>query len=248
MSLSLERASVVSKLQQHILQWQGLKKTAEQPSKPILGGLEKAFPTQVFPLGGIHEFVYQSNEERASTCGVIGGILSNILQQKGICLWISNSMQVFTPAISSFNFAADRIIFIYLKKQKDILWALEESLKCSAVQAVIAEVEHLNFIQSRRLQLATEKTGATGFVLRSTAIHLESTACIARWHIKPIASLITNELPGVGIPQWQVYLSKIKNGNPSRWELRWNKTHFLSKQVDPQSSKNERQIKQQQAS
>ena len=44
---------------------------------------------------------------------------------------------IFPPALKSFGIAPDKIIFIDLKKEKEILWAMEEALKCDGLQQLL---------------------------------------------------------------------------------------------------------------
>ena len=57
---------------------------------------------------------------------------------------------IFPPALKFFGIAPDKIIFIDLQKEKDILWAMEEALKCDGLAAVIGEMQELSFTASRR--------------------------------------------------------------------------------------------------
>ena len=41
------------------------------------------------------------------------------------------------------------------------MWAIEEALKCDGLAAVIGEMKELSFTNSRRLQLAVEKSHVT---------------------------------------------------------------------------------------
>src|SRR5690606_11242928 len=144
-------------------------------------------------------------------------------------LWISRSNQLFAPSIKAFGLDPDRIIFVHIKKQEDILWALEEGLKCEGVRVVIAEVQDIDFVQSRRLQLAVEKSKVTGFVLRLQPRYHGATACAVRWHIHPMPSHIEGEMPGVGFPVWKIELLKVRNGNNSNWEAGWKENRLWTK-------------------
>src|SRR5690606_29171741 len=149
-----------------------------------------------------------------------------LMQKRGIGLWISRSTQLFAPAMKSFGLDPDRLIFVQMDKEKDILWALEEALKCEGIGVVIAEIQDINFLQSRRLQLAVEKTKVTGFVLRMQPRSLGATTCAARWHIRSLPSHVEGDIPGVGFPEWEVELLKVRNGNPSRWQVRWKQNQL----------------------
>jgi protein ImuA len=105
-------------------------------------------------------------------------------------------------------------------KEKEQLWTIEEALKCDGVTAVIGEMQELSFTASRRLQLAVEQSGVTGFLIRKNPRSL-ATACVTRWKITPLASEQQDGLPGLGFPRWNVELVKVRNGKPGTWQLEW---------------------------
>src|SRR5690606_34274184 len=83
------------------------------------------------------------------------------------------------------------------------------------------------FVQSRRLQLAVEKSRVTGLILRCNPRIVGSTACTARWRIRSLPSVLEDGLPGVGFPRWEVELLKVRNGNPGCWQLEWSHERFV---------------------
>jgi protein ImuA len=101
---------------------------------------------------------------------------------------------------------------------------MEEVLKCDSIAAVVGEISEISFTESRRLQLAVEQSRVTGFILRLNPKNL-STACVARWNIKPLASAQT-DVPGIGFPVWNVSLLKIRNGKPGNWNIEWKNKRF----------------------
>lgn len=236
MSASNEKSLLIADLQQQIWQWQGFKQIEQKDDRVGLGELEKAFPGHFFPTGALHEFISESKEEEASSSGFIGGLLSFLMQKGGIGLWISSANQLFAPAVKSFGVDPDRIIFVQMKKQQDILWAAEEGLKCEGIRVVIAEVQDIDFVQSRRLQLVMEKSKVTGLVLRLQPRFLGATTCAARWRIRHLPSHVEDNLPGVGFPEWEVALLKVRNGNPSRWRVGWRQNQFQATRLAQNSS------------
>ncbi|MBD1433604.1 Error-prone repair protein ImuA [Sphingobacterium sp. DN00404] len=221
MRTSIEKSMLIADLQHQILQWQGFKQVERKETGLGLGALEQAFPGNVFPMGTLHEFISDNKEEEAASSGFLGGLLSFLMQKDGVALWISSSDQLFAPAMTYFGLEPDRIIFIQMQRQVDILWALEEGLKCMAVKVVVAELQEINFAQSRRLQLVVEKSRVTGLLLRLQPRMLGATTCAVRWHIRPQVSHVEGDMPGVGFPAWKVELLKVKNGQSSRWQLAW---------------------------
>jgi protein ImuA len=225
--MSEAKKDIISQLQKNILQWQGLSPVVSGMAKGIgLGPLESAFPNGVFPTGAIHEMLCPEREQAAATSGLMAGVLGSLMQSGGACIWISTSRKLFPPALTAFGVVPDRMIFVDVQRDKEVLWAMEEALKCEGLAAVIAEVREVSFAQSRRLQLAVENSRVTGFILRNDLRKLNTTTCVARWQITPLPSEPEDELPGVGFPRWQVDLLRVKNGNPGSWKLEWTDTGF----------------------
>lgn len=218
------KQEVINKLRKDMLVWEGFKPPLAGKSDAIgLGPIENAFPNSVFPTGTIHEFVCGETEHAAASDGFITGLLHVLMSKGGACLWIGTSRLVFPPSLNAFGIDPDRIIFIDLYKEKHILWVMEEALKTEGLAAVIAEVKQISFAESRRLQLATEKSKVTGFLIRTDTDKVSSTACTARWKITPLPSDLKDEfIPGVGHPRWNVELLKVKNGNPGIWQVEWS--------------------------
>lgn len=226
------KAHIIAQLQKEILPLQGFKAILQGNAIDVgLGPVVNAFPGGVFPLGAAHEFLCSEQEDLSASSGFIAGILSSVMRRGGAAIWIAPSPIIFPPAFSTFGVAADQIIFVHLQKQKDILWATEEALKCAGLAAVIAEFKDFNFAMSRRLQLAVEHSRVTGFILRKTPQKPETTACIARWKISSLSSNLPGDMPGVGFPRWNIQLLKARNGKPGTWQMEWSggRFHHLSK-------------------
>jgi protein ImuA len=221
------KENIIAKLRQDILTWEGFR--PPQPGaigKFGLGPLEAAFPNGVFPTGAIHEFISTCPEDTAACGGLIAGITQQLLKHGGACLWISYTRRIFPPALKLFGVDPDRVVFVDVPKQKDVLWVTEEALKCEGVATVITETRELSFMESRRLQLAVEESKVTGFILRKDATKINTTACVARWKVTQVPSELSDGLPGVGFPRWQVELLKVRNGNPGVWTIEWAKRRF----------------------
>ena len=219
---------IISRLQQQILKMQGFTSPPAGKVKGIgLGPLETAFPNGVFPTGAIHEMVCPTLEQAAATGGLIAGLMGSLMKQGGICLWIGVNRQLFPPSLKNFSVAPHAVIFIDLPQEKDILWVMEQALKCEGLAAVVAEVQEISIVQSRRLQLAVENSRVTGFLLRSNPRKLGANTCVARWQVSPLPSEPGDGLPGVGFPRWQVDLLRVRNGNPGSWQLEWLEGSFV---------------------
>lgn len=216
------KKEILIKLQQDILLWQGIKPPALGKAERIgLGGIEDVFPGGVFPKRAIHEFITVLPEHAAASNGFIAGLLSVLMAQGGACVWVSTSRRLFPASLGTFNVAPDRMIFMDVKSEKDVLWITEEALKCDGLAAVVAELNNISLIESRRLQLAVEESGVTGFILRKDASKATSTVATARWKISPMPTENEAGMPGLGFPRWRVDLLKVRNGNPGSYVMEW---------------------------
>ena len=220
------KADIITQLKKELLALQGFRPLVHAQHKIDLGPINHSFPDSQFPLGVNHEFIYNDDESLTASSGFIAGILSTLLKKGGATVWISSSHTIFAPALVSFGINPAQIIFIRLRNRNQILWTIEEALKCEGLTTVVGEINSLDLTQSRRLQLATEQTGVTGFLLRTQPQILNTTASTCRWQIQPLQSETEDGLPGVGFPRLKVELLKVRNGRTGKWELEWNNGRF----------------------
>jgi protein ImuA len=221
------KKKIIEQLRRNILLAEGYRQPPLGTQDLVgLGPVEAAFPNGVFPLGTVHELVCGNTEQATACGGFVSGLLSVLTQNGGACLWIGLSGNLFPTALKAFGVEPDRVIFINLSKEKDVLWVMEEALKCEGLAAVVGELREIDFKQSRRLQLAVEQSHVTGFVLRNHSDKMGSTACAARWQIKPVPSEPVDGLPGLGFPRWQVELLRVRNGQPGSWIIEWSEGKF----------------------
>lgn len=221
------KADIIEQLRNEILPLQGFHSVpSESFIDPGLGPVNDSFPNRRFPIGAVHEFISSDANDSAATTGFISGIISSLVQGGGICFWISTNCTVFPPALASFGIAPDKIIFVNLRKEQEVLWCVEEALKCNGLAAVVGELKELNFTASRRLQLAVEQSRVTGFIHRCHPRNLQQNACLTRWKVRSAPGIIENDLPGVGHPAWQVELLKVRNGRTGTWKIGWMNKRF----------------------
>jgi protein ImuA len=228
------KSDIIKKLEGEILPLQGYKAAlGKTPVHVDLGPINDAFPNAHFPLGAIHEFVCSDMEKQTAAAGFISTILSSLMIDGGVALWISASRTIFPPALIAFGIDPAKIIFIDLKNQKEVAWAVDEALKLNGLAAVVGDMQEINFTTSRRLQLAVEKSQVTGFLLNNNKNTTGSNACLTRWQVSPLPSMLDDDLPGVGFPCWKVDLLKIRSGRPGSWELTWMNGQLTALNKEP---------------
>jgi protein ImuA len=222
-----EKIEIAKRLQAEINVMQGLGQPTPESHNSGLAPFADAFSGNTFPTGTIHEFISYEPAHAAATSGFISALTGKLIQEGGICLWVSSRNKVFPFGLTQFGLQPDRVVFINTRLTKEALWVIEEGLKCEAFTAVIGEIKELSFTDSRRLQLAVERSGVTGFMHRHCPKAENAVACTTRWKITPVPGFFEDGLPGVAHNFWNVQLIKIRNGRPHSWQVNWSGRSFV---------------------
>ncbi|BAI70889.1 hypothetical protein AZL_002510 [Azospirillum sp. B510] len=193
------------------------------------------------PLGCLHAVV---TENPGAGTGFAAALLGRLATPKAPALWILCGRDLHAPGLAAYGLTADRLIVARPARPVDALWAMEEALRCPALSAVLGELEGLDLTASRRLQLAAESSGVTGFLLDSAAgkpggqgsLRAEGlSAAVTRWRLDAAPSLgeeneaprSSGSLPGLGLPRWSVRLERCRSGRPGGWTLAWDGGSWL---------------------
>ena len=90
----------------------------------------------------------------------------------------------FAPALSQHGVRLERLLVIQAQQADDILWAAEQSLRCRSFGAVLAWPATIRDREIRRLQLAAEAGGSTGFLYRSVDAAREASPAALRLQLR----------------------------------------------------------------
>lgn len=219
-----DKQEIFRSLKKQILSLEGFKEPLLTEEKK-LGGINDAFPNKIFPFAALHEFFCFNPEEATASSAFISGLLSSRICKEQSIVWISASQKIFPPALKWFGIKPHQVLFLHVKKESDVSWAVHEALKCSSLSAVVGELPELNLTTSRRFQLAIEISGVGCFILRNNPKNLLTTA-VSRWHIQPMLSKVEDGFPGIGHPHWQANLLKVRNGKTGTWNIEWKNGSF----------------------
>ena len=117
------------------------------------------------------------------------------------------------PASMPSALAPERLLTVAAAHRRDLLWAMEEALRCRAVGAVIGEVRHgaIDMVAMRRLSLAAAESGALALLLRAAPANEASTAA-TRWIVGAAPSVAAAHGPGP--PRFAAHLMRNRRGPP----------------------------------
>ena len=188
--------------------------------------LDGCFPRGAgLPLGQWHEFEGEGMEhETCAAPAAFAALLAAPLARRGEAVWILRRDDLFAPGLCGLGFPAERLIQVCARDEAEALAVAEDALATVGVSAVFVEAEAPDLVAGRRLQLACEKRGATGFLLRRRpyggARRAETgSAAASRWRIAPAPSAPPPEEFGLGPPAWRADLVRCRGGRPGSWRL-----------------------------
>ena len=144
-------------------------------------------------------------------------------------IWIAEDLSLvengalYGPALDGIGIAPERLITVAAARMRDVLWAMEEALRCRAVGMVIGEMRPrgIDQVATRRLALAAAAGNALGFILY-TAPDDAPSAAVTRWIIGAASSLNAERGHGIGPPRLLARLARNRRGPLGTWIVEWN--------------------------
>jgi protein ImuA len=191
--------------------------------------------------GALHEVLAGASADRVATHDAAALGFATLLLARfaarpqpdgsGRILWCRPGGQGFdampyAPALAGLLDPA-RLWLTLTRRREQTLWAIEEGLRCASLAAVLGEIDTIDLVASRRLQLAAEKSGVPVILLRTGERTASLTsAASTRWCVHSLASVSTPGLRDVGAARWGIELLRDRAGDPARrqqrsWIMEW---------------------------
>ncbi len=208
-------------------------------------GLDAHLPGGGLPLGGLHEIEGGRAEwDDGAATGFCVALLARLLaagpERRGDnkpVLWVSPWRDLYAPGLRAFGLDPGRLIQVRAgagAAGAEVLWAMEEGLRCARLAAVVGELDTLERSAGRRLQLAAEASGVTAFALRRglrpvRPARAGASAAVTRWRVEAEAMSNGPGMPGARDwgrsperPRWRVELLRCRGAAPGQWCLEWD--------------------------
>jgi len=183
--------------------------------------LDEYLPQGGLPRGHLHEAIEAGAASQYAGLAAlyVAGIVARL---QGPVLWCLRGRDLFAPALARVGLHPDRVIFCETWKDRDVLPAMEEGLKCGGLAGVVGEVSRLSLNASRRLQLCASESGVTALIIRRWHNMAEKNAAgepnaaATRWRIAPHPSPATG-FDGLPRQHWQLDLLRVRGGETHSW-------------------------------
>jgi hypothetical protein len=166
-----------------------------------LSALDGLLPNSAFARGAVHEILSESR--RQTTPRFFALLLARAAG--GNIIWCDPQRALYPPAVAAARIPIEKLFLLHPKTQADQSWAIAECMRCRGVGVTIAQVSKLSRIEARRLQLAAEKGGGIGLLLRPMDRNASIYAAATRWLVAPARGLRT-------VQRWKVQLIHAHGG------------------------------------
>ncbi len=182
--------------------------------------------------GGLHELVPVGPVHLAAATGFAMALAALSGRGRGETLWIATDYAAseaggpYGPGLDLFGVDSARLVMLRVPRAVDVLWAMEEALRCGALSSVIAELTgdgaDAGLTATRRLSLAARegKGVCLGLLLRHGGLSMPSAAS-TRWQVAAAASE-PDRFGGLGRAAFELSLVKNRRGPCGRWIITWD--------------------------
>ena len=183
--------------------------------------IDEHLPHGGLPRGHLHEAIEGGAASQYAGLATLF-VAGTVARMQGPVLWCLRGRDLFAPALARVGLHPDRVIFCETWKDRDVLPAMEEGLKCGGLAGVVGEVSRLSLNASRRLQLCAGESGVTALVIRrwrnatEQSAMGEPNAAATRWRVAPHPSPASG-FEGLPRQHWQLDLLRIRGGEPHSW-------------------------------
>ena len=164
-----------------------------------LPALDALAPGGLFRRGAVHEVLSDPDEGAPLFFAMV---LARAAQGAGALVWCDPAHELYPPALAAQGIDLDRLFLLQPKTPAEQTWAVGECLKCKGVAAVVAAMkpaQRLSRLEARRLQLAAERGGGVGLLLRPAGKVSAEHAAATRWLVRPAPGERT-------VQRWEVQL------------------------------------------
>ncbi len=180
------RSRLVQALREQIAKLEGARRPRHDGAAVPSGCdcLDRLLPQRGLRRGTLVEWLAAGDGAGAETLAL--GTARQACREAGALVVLDQAGQFYPPAAARLGIELEQVIVVRAGKPADHTWALDQSLRCPAVAAVLAWPEKLDGHTFRRLQLAAEQGGGLGLLMRpQNARHELSWADVRLW-VEPL--------------------------------------------------------------
>ncbi|WP_454917770.1 ImuA family protein [Xanthobacter sediminis] len=177
--------------------------------------------------GALHEAAGAPGEEGALSAFALGLAARAAARLGRPVLLVRQEMaeweagRLYGPGLAALGLPPEALLLVRVRKPQDVLFVMEEGLKCAGLSAVLGEFSSPVpevLTATRRLALAARGSDRLGLMLRHKA-DPSPCAALTRWRISARPSPALDGLGGLGAPCFTARLTRNRSGPTGAWPL-----------------------------
>lgn len=176
----MDRAETLQRLAQ--LCHRGAQKTAAAAESSGWAELDQVLPGGGWQAGTIVELM--PPQTGLGELRLLLPALAQITRAERHVALIAPPYIPFAPGWEQYGVRLERLLVIRAQKNVDILWSLEQILRCGSFGAALAWPGSIHDRETRRLQLAAQAGRSTGFIYRPPEAALETSPAAVRLQLR----------------------------------------------------------------
>ena len=150
------------------------------------GEMDRCLPNGGYASGTVVEYLQASSASGATSLALTAA-REALTATDRFCVFVDWCQQFYPPAAAALGIDLKRVVIVRPRTLADRLWAIDQALRSPAVAAVIAEIEHMDDRAARRLQLAAERGGGVGLLVRRASAQSHPSWAEVQWLVRPLA-------------------------------------------------------------
>ena len=209
---------------------QCLPPLSDTPAPALTKGLRQRNHGDATPAATLSEVFADTVTDAAVT----GFVCAHLREAVKPVLWVQDRLslrEAGRPYLAGLPVPL-QILHVTVSKPADVLWSMEEGLRCAGLSAVLGEIwgdpAVLDFTATKRLALRSEAQNLPTWLIRRAAEPNLSAARL-RWRVSALPSLaVDGDLRAPGQAQWRAELFRARWQTPGEWVARHDRDglHF----------------------
>ncbi|MDE0705367.1 MAG: hypothetical protein OXH59_16775 [Rhodospirillaceae bacterium] len=204
---------------------------APRPWRTGIYALDAALPAAGLAPGGVHEAAGAGAADRPAALAFLAALLVRLGRRGPVSVCqgpggVARLGRLYGPGWRDLGLEPADLLVVETRRERDALWAMEESLRSGAAAAVLGETERLAFVSGRRLALAAREGGTPLLLLRGDGLDGAS-AAFSRWRVTALPperadpfdaasfDATSFDAGAPGPPRWRLELLRCRGGRPA---------------------------------
>lgn len=184
----LHRVAAVARLSQEVRQLESAGRATTQLNAISTGcqAMDACLPAGGYTPGSVIEYLRTTSGCGATYLALTAAASALQASDGKYLVIIDTHHQFYPPVLVNHRISLSQVVWVRPQNQADAIWAMDQALRTLAVAAVIADLPVLDERDARRLQLAAERGGGLGLLLRGLEARRMPSWAEVQWVVRSL--------------------------------------------------------------